>query len=76
MKSSFGIRELDRLAKADGPKPATHLIWCWQDEIDTVFEAEKRAMIESGRADKNDRFIAFTWRRGDDKGQDGAAPSP
>jgi hypothetical protein len=70
------VRDLDRISKTWMGEPRTHVIWCWKEEIDSVFEARKRALIESGQARESDRFVAFTWRRGDDKDSDGAAPSP
>jgi len=63
MKSSAGMRRLEGMRALLARKPRSHTIWCWHDEIDTVFEAEKRAMIESGRASEKDEFIPFTWVR-------------
>jgi hypothetical protein len=71
------VRELDGIRttwSAEPGEPRTHVISCWREEIDTVFEARKRALIESGQAGKNDRFVVFAWPRGDEGPDDAAGP--
>ena len=72
------LRELDGITttwSAEPGGPRTHVISCWQDEIPTVFEAKKRALIESGRADENDLFAVFALGRSDDEASEGCAGS-
>jgi hypothetical protein len=40
----------------------THYLWQDMDETDDQVEARIRAMIASGEASPNDRFVTFCWR--------------
>jgi hypothetical protein len=43
----------------------THYLWQETDETDEAVTVRKRAMIASGEASANDRFVIFQWTSDD-----------
>jgi hypothetical protein len=56
-------RRLHNVETAHAACRKTHYLWWGEDETQADVAAKKRAMIASGKASPNDRFITFTWRR-------------
>jgi hypothetical protein len=56
------VRRLDRLAKAHAARRRTHYLFRGVDEIELQVDARIGAMIASGKAGPNDRFVVFSWR--------------
>jgi hypothetical protein len=62
------VRRLDRLQKAHAARRRTHYLFRGMDETEPQVDARIDAMIASGKAGPNDRFVVFSWRSpADDK---------
>jgi hypothetical protein len=55
-------RRVDGLERARVAGRRTRFLFLEEDETQAQFQARIRAMIASGEAGRNDRFIAFAWR--------------
>jgi len=68
MKSSLErrVRSVERVLAAHG---RTHYLFQDLDETDEAVSARTRAMIASGEASTNDRFVIFRWRSLSDGGR-------
>jgi hypothetical protein len=56
------VRRLDRLVKAHAARRRTHYLFRGMDETEPQVDARRDAMIASGKAGPNDRFIIFSWK--------------
>jgi hypothetical protein len=65
MKLSM-VRKVEQVAKERVPEPRTHILWWELDEPRDIVRTRIRAMIASGEASRNDRFIVLSWTRDDD----------
>jgi hypothetical protein len=54
-------RRIDALEKASAVPRPIRFVFRDAGETDIHVEARKRALIASGQADPNDRFIIFAW---------------
>jgi hypothetical protein len=68
-------RRVASLERACAARRRDHLLWCLADETQVQVDARIAAMIASGQASRNDRFVVFRSKSPDDEapGADGAA---
>ena len=56
-------KSLDRIEHAVGARRRTHYLFWALNESEAELRARKEEMIATGKADRCDEFIIFTWRR-------------
>jgi hypothetical protein len=61
MKTSL-VRRFGCVERARAALCRDHYLWREADETDDVVRARIDAMIASGKASRNDRFVTFSWR--------------
>jgi hypothetical protein len=54
-------RRVDALEKAHAAHCRTHYLFRGMDETHAQVQVRIRAMIASGEASRNDRFVTFSW---------------
>jgi hypothetical protein len=55
-------RRVSGMERVVAARRRTHHLWQADDVTDAAHKARIRAMIASGEAGPNDRFITFRWR--------------
>jgi hypothetical protein len=61
MKASL-VRRFGCVERARAAQCRDHYLWQKTDETYDVVRARIDAMIASGEASRNDRFVTFSWR--------------
>jgi hypothetical protein len=59
---SFPVRRIERLESARAARRRTHYLFRGLDETNAQVDARISAMIASGAAGRNDRFVIFSWK--------------
>ena len=59
------LKEVARLKQACTPKPRHHFFWV--GEGGPTHEQQVEALIASGRASPNDKFVGFRWKSREEK---------
>jgi hypothetical protein len=67
MKASL-VRRCSCVEGVRAAQRRTHFLWQNTDETYDVVRARIDAMIASGEASRNDRFVTFSWRSDADDG--------
>jgi hypothetical protein len=63
MKASLA-RRFGCVERARAAQRRDHYLWKGTDDTDDVVDARIEAMIASGKASRDDRFVIFSWRSG------------